>query len=476
VSDLGTLTLGNSQSGLSSNTAITGAEPVLQAIGSANDSTDVHDTANTTHTGVAVFALEDMPGDFGNVDSVSIQLRYALSAEPDLNSWDSLTAQIVESDGSTPLTDEVTIASDITTTTPTNSGAVELTNPNTGADEATWNAALVVLRFSITKAKGGDTIEERVFAAEVTGTYTVGTSDVLFAGTLAAASGAQAAMGVDRSMGGVIAAGSAMNVSLAVHRFFQGAIGAATSLAASITLAVGLGGTLAGVSGLAAAAEVDRAIVAQIDAQSTLAGALTIQGTVNLSGTLAAASGASASLGVERPLAGALAGSSALAAAVDVDREISGSANAVSALSGSLDVSGGSAVTFSGTMASASAAAGALEVERPIGGQADSVSEASGALAVVRGLAGQTASAATFSGAVSVTRAVAGALQSTATLSAEPLAVTRRLSGLMASNSVGSGALLVDGGERIVEMTFDPLVQRSLDVSLARRTAEFSLD
>jgi hypothetical protein len=472
VSDLGTLTLGNFQSGLSSNTAITGAEPVLQAIGSANDSTDVHDTANTTHTGVAVFALEDMPGDFGNVDSVSIQLRYALSAEPDLNSWDSLTAQIVESDGSTPLTDEVTIASDITTTTPTNSGAVELTNPNTGADEATWNAALVVLRFSITKAKGGDTIEERVFAAEVTGTYTVGTSDVLFAGTLAAASGAQAAMGVDRSMGGVIAAGSAMNVSLAVHRFFQGAIGAATS----ITLAVGLGGTLAGVSGLAAAAEVDRAIVAQIDAQSTLAGALTIQGTVNLSGTLAAASGASASLGVERPLAGALAGSSALAAAVDVDREISGSANAVSALSGSLDVSGGSAVTFSGTMASASAAAGALEVERPIGGQADSVSEASGALAVVRGLAGQTASAATFSGAVSVTRAVAGALQSTATLSAEPLAVTRRLSGLMASNSVGSGALLVDGGERIVEMTFDPLVQRSLDVSLARRTAEFSLD
>ena len=177
MADLGTLALGAFTDVAS--TAITGAEPVLQVIASADDAKHVHDTANTTHTGVASFALGETPADLDNVDTASIRLRYGLSGEPDNNVWDSLTAQIVESDGSTPLTDEVTVVTGpIEDTSPTNSSVVALTNPNTGATKETWDAALVLIRFGVSKNKGGDAVEERVFAAEVTGTYTVAAVNV----------------------------------------------------------------------------------------------------------------------------------------------------------------------------------------------------------------------------------------------------------------------------------------------------------
>jgi hypothetical protein len=172
VADLNTLALGTFTD--VGSTAITGAEPVLQEVASASDTTNVHDTANTTHTGIAQFTLEDVNADLGNVDTLFIRLRYALSATADLNVWNSLSARVFKSDGTTPLTDSVVVvAGPITTTTPTNSSVVEFTGVDTAASKDDWNGAVVQISFAITKNKGGDAVEERVFAAELTGTYTV---------------------------------------------------------------------------------------------------------------------------------------------------------------------------------------------------------------------------------------------------------------------------------------------------------------
>lgn len=171
MADLGTLALGTFAN--VNDTAIQGSDPVLETIAGTDDADYAYDAANTTHTGTASFALADVPADFLDMDTLSIRLRYALQSGTRVNTWSSLTAQVVQSDGSTPLTNEVTVASNITTTTPTNSGVITLTGLNTTANKATWDGALVLLRWNITKSMGGDTLEKRVFAAEVTGTYTV---------------------------------------------------------------------------------------------------------------------------------------------------------------------------------------------------------------------------------------------------------------------------------------------------------------
>jgi hypothetical protein len=152
---------------------VTGTQPVLEAIASANDATYVANVTNQTVTALAVFALGDVPADLGNVDTLSVQLRYGLSAALSLNTWDSLTAQVMQSDGVTALTDTVTVASSITATTPANSSVVAFTGVNTSANKATWDGALLYVRFNVTRNKGGDAAEERVYAGELTGTYTI---------------------------------------------------------------------------------------------------------------------------------------------------------------------------------------------------------------------------------------------------------------------------------------------------------------
>jgi hypothetical protein len=159
-------------------TAITGTPPVLQEIALAGDTSWVNDTANTTHTGIAQFTLEDVNSDLGNVDTLFIRLRYANSGTPSLNTWNSLSARVLKSDGTTPLTNAVTVVSGpITTTTPTNSSLAQFTGVDTAASQADWNDAVVQISFAISKSMAGDTIEERVFAAELTGTYTVGAAE-----------------------------------------------------------------------------------------------------------------------------------------------------------------------------------------------------------------------------------------------------------------------------------------------------------
>jgi len=158
-----------------SNTAETGTPPVLEVIASASLSTDVHDTSNTNHTGTADYALSDMPSDFGTMLTLLVNLRYGWQTGSQVNTWSSLVVQIFRSDGSTPLTDARTIASSITTND-TTSGALAFTGVDTSADKSVWDGAIARISWTISKSMAGDTLEERVFAAELTGTYNIATA------------------------------------------------------------------------------------------------------------------------------------------------------------------------------------------------------------------------------------------------------------------------------------------------------------
>ena len=170
MADLGILALGTY--GNVASTAIQGSDPVLEVIASPDDADYVYDATNSTHTGVAQFALGNTPADLGNVDTVSIRLRYAWASGTQVNTWDTLTARIFKSDGTTALTNAATLATGITTTTITNSSVVAFTGVDTAATKAEWDAAVVRISWGISKVKGGDTIRKNVYAAEVTGTYT----------------------------------------------------------------------------------------------------------------------------------------------------------------------------------------------------------------------------------------------------------------------------------------------------------------
>lgn len=150
---------------------IQGTEPVLELIASADDTDFTYDNANTSHTGIAAFDIANsFPTDFGQITTINVNLRYAMITATSNNLWELLDAQLITSGGAT-LTDRVTVASDITATTPANSGDTALTNPNTTATTSDWNSARLYLYTQISKNKGGDTATEAIFAAEISGTY-----------------------------------------------------------------------------------------------------------------------------------------------------------------------------------------------------------------------------------------------------------------------------------------------------------------
>jgi hypothetical protein len=172
-------------------TAIVGTDPVLEEIASADDADYAYTATNAAHVARAEFTLEDVNADLGNVDTLFVRLRYAIESGSQLNLWNLLSARVFKSDGTTPLTDGATVASNITTSTPTNSSVIEFTGVDTAAEKADWDAAVVVLFLDVTKVKGGDTLQKRVFAAELTGTYTAagvgvnGAVDLSGSGTVA---------------------------------------------------------------------------------------------------------------------------------------------------------------------------------------------------------------------------------------------------------------------------------------------------
>jgi hypothetical protein len=174
MANLGTLTAGIVAS--SFNISINGAEPVLEAIASSNDGSYLYANLNSTHTGFANLLYADMPTDFKHMETLSCRLRY-LAAAAQTNTWNSLSVTVIAEDGTTILAGPTTIvAGPITATTGTNSSVVALTGVNTSASQTDWNDAVLRITWSVTRNKGGDSIQKRVTAAELTGTYRIDTS------------------------------------------------------------------------------------------------------------------------------------------------------------------------------------------------------------------------------------------------------------------------------------------------------------
>ena len=195
-----------------SGTAVVGSDPVLETISGAVDGSYAHTASNATATyeGYAQFSP---PSDLATMTTLSIQLRYHWQTGTQVNTWNSLTARIYKSDGVTPLTNEATLASSITTTTPTNSSVIAFTGVDTAATLSDWQNARVYIRWSITKSMSGDTLEKRVTAGELTGTYEIagvtGTANITLGTLTAAGTGSSPITGTSAvTLGTLTAAGT----------------------------------------------------------------------------------------------------------------------------------------------------------------------------------------------------------------------------------------------------------------------------
>lgn len=295
MATLPTLTLGTYDATGSNDVAIVGTEPVLQSIASAVDTSYVYDTANSTHTGTAWFALSDMPADFLSMLTLTIQFRYFYDTTPTNNTWDLIRAQVFKADKSTVLTDAVSFSPNATTT-PQVSLAYGLNNASTTATKSEWDAALVRVLWSISKSKGGDSAEERISAISIEGTYTPTSSNVTRALTGVTSTGAVGTVGVTKSgsaaLTGVQATGAVGTVtsSVVVSRALTGV--AATGEVGSVGVTQSGSAVLTGTQATGAVGNVTR----RVDSTKDLTG---VQATGQV-GTVTASVGASRALtGVE---------------------------------------------------------------------------------------------------------------------------------------------------------------------------------
>lgn len=144
---------------------------------SGADGTEIADNNNATNDYYAYYSLTNMPTDFSSMDDISINIRYRVAGAQTNNR--SLYVRII-TDEATPveLTASRTIATNITTTTLTNSGALACTITGTPT-KAQWDNAVIEIREAIVKNKGGDTNGIRVDTFEFTGNYTTGATPTI---------------------------------------------------------------------------------------------------------------------------------------------------------------------------------------------------------------------------------------------------------------------------------------------------------
>lgn len=153
----------------------------LEPIEDNDDADFAYDASNNSGTTtqdqgyILVPQIDGGLNDLIRMDSVSIRLRYGWATTFSNRTWNSLSARIMS--GSTVLAastsggDFETIASSITNTTPTNSSTVAFSYVNPNASLVEWSSAVVELRISTTRSAGGSSVQRRVYAATITGTY-----------------------------------------------------------------------------------------------------------------------------------------------------------------------------------------------------------------------------------------------------------------------------------------------------------------
>jgi len=174
MATLNALTVGNAAAPTGQWTSATNG-----ALGDNSDATFGTVENNTTGTYDQGWELDGVNNDLASMNTLAVVLRYRWTATPTgLTTWDSLACRVMS--GATVLAAAdsggafQTVASTITTTTITNSSSTGFPYVNTGATKAQWDAAVVEIRISQTKTKGGDTTPRAIYEADFTGTYTVG--------------------------------------------------------------------------------------------------------------------------------------------------------------------------------------------------------------------------------------------------------------------------------------------------------------
>jgi hypothetical protein len=148
------------------------------ALGDNSDSTFGGFNTNATSSVNQGWELGNVDSDFDSMDTLEIVLRYAWSASVSNSLWDTLEARIMAADGTTVLaaansggTLQV-LVTNITNTTILNTSSIAFTYVNTSATKAQWDGAVVEIRITRTRSKGGDSAEQRVYEVDFTGTYT----------------------------------------------------------------------------------------------------------------------------------------------------------------------------------------------------------------------------------------------------------------------------------------------------------------
>jgi len=182
MADLGSLTAsagvagGSSQAGESNfNSAPADA---LETIAGADDGDYAYVNQNASGTYGTYYELENMPSDFGSILTLFARIRYGWDVAPGNSAWNNLYCRLETSAGVILAAADaggtyVTVASSITDTSPVNSANVSFSYVNTGATKAQWDDAWYRFAVVRTKTKGGSTAQQRIYAAEVNGTYDV---------------------------------------------------------------------------------------------------------------------------------------------------------------------------------------------------------------------------------------------------------------------------------------------------------------
>lgn len=126
---------------------------------------------------VAYYGLTTMPSDFSTMDSLQYRVRYRFQSLSD----DTLTfyLQIMRSDGSTPLTNQMTVASSTAPTAYVDSTDVSFTGVDTSAGKSVWDAALLYIFVDLAKLGGLDSGYVEVAAVDFEGVYTQSSGTII---------------------------------------------------------------------------------------------------------------------------------------------------------------------------------------------------------------------------------------------------------------------------------------------------------
>ena len=190
MASLGSILVGNTTTALTSSTGVggtVGTTPYLESIAGTDDATSyIEETSNSSVANASVYmAVDNFPADLGNVDTLTIQVRYNhITVDANLT-WDGLSCRIYKADLSTALTDELVIHAGYNTSAWASTAVLDFVNEDTAASKADWDGAVIYFYYDKTKNKGGNSSAGMaITAAEISGTYTAAVAGGGIAGPL----------------------------------------------------------------------------------------------------------------------------------------------------------------------------------------------------------------------------------------------------------------------------------------------------